>query len=103
MSQTVGSTVGGNTAEMYRRREEIEAREARQNKSDFIEYCTDVLTQHKQSDKGNTMPDKRQKHRVLQKVISDPKILQRDEGREPTVEEYGKFIKSEVRNTNNST
>jgi hypothetical protein len=48
-----------------RRREEIEAREARQNKSDFIEYCTDVLTQHKQTDKGNALPDKKQKHKVL--------------------------------------
>jgi len=56
-----------------------------------------VLTQHKQGEKGQNFPDKKQKHKVLQRVISDPKALLKDEGREPTVEEYGKFIKSEIR------
>ena len=52
-------------AETLRKREEMEAREARINKNDFINYCTDVLTQHKQPTQGNGLPNKKDKYRVL--------------------------------------
>ena len=58
-----------------RRREELEAQEARRNKSEFINFCEDVLTSHKQQGSSKDEPDKRQKHRVLQKVVNDQKSL----------------------------
>mmetsp|Transcript_30851 Transcript_30851/g.38160 ORF Transcript_30851/g.38160 Transcript_30851/m.38160 type:complete len:95 (-) Transcript_30851:19-303(-) len=62
------SQVGGTAAlavEMIKRREEMEALEARQNKHDFIDYCTKVLTQSKNKDRGDNLPSQRQKHKVL--------------------------------------
>ena len=51
-------------AEIIKRREEIEAKEVKQHKKDFINYCTEVLTQSK-NDRGNDLPDKKEKNRVL--------------------------------------
>ena len=64
-NKIAASSVGGKTAEVIRRREELEAREARHNKLEFIEFCSDVLTQHKNADRGNDLPDGKQKHKVL--------------------------------------
>lgn len=91
------SSVGAKAAELVRKREEMEAREARQNKNDFVDYCAEVLTQHKNADKSHELPDKKQKFKVLQSVIDDPAQLQREEGREPTVAEYGKFIRAAIK------
>ena len=81
----------------------MEAKEVRRHKSDFIGFCTDVLTQHKLENTGNSLPDAKEKHKVLQKVIDDPATLLREEGREPTVPEYGKFIMGIVRNDSAAT
>ena len=84
-------------AEMLKRREELEAREAKANKADFITYCSDVLTQHKQPNQGLGMPNKKDKYKVLQKVGEDQKELQKGGPlREPTVAEYGTYLESEI-------
>ena len=90
------SVTVGAAAELMRRREELEAQEARRNKNDFIYFCEDVLTSHKQQGSNKDEPDRRQKHRVLQKVVNDQKTLLQDGDREPTVDEYGQFIKQEM-------
>ena len=70
----------------------MEAKEVRMHKAGFIDFCTDALTNHKLENVGNELPDSKEKHRVLQKVIQDPATLLREEGRDPTVPEYGEFI-----------
>ena len=65
-------TSAGATVAMIRLREEMEARDAKRNKRDFIGYCTEVLTQSKNKDKGDSLPSDKQKHKVLQQVIEDP-------------------------------
>lgn len=52
---------------------------------------------------GNALPDGKEKHKVLQKVIDDPATLLREEGREPTVPEYGKFITGMIRTDSAAT
>ena len=97
------SSMVGNTAEYLRRREEMETQEVRRHKKDFISFCSDALTQHKMENMGNALPDSKEKHKVLQRVIDDPATLLREEGREPTVPEYGKFINGMIREEANVT
>ena len=75
----------------------METQEVKQHKVDFVDYCSEVLTQSK-NDRGKNLPDKRAKHRVLQAVIDDPEQAKRLDDREPTVEEYGTFIRGTVAN-----
>lgn len=93
----LGSTVMQAAAENLRRREEMEAKEIKQHKADFIDFCRDALTQHKMENQGNALPDAREKYRVLQTVIDDQPTLMREEGRNPTVAEYGQFITGVIR------
>ena len=52
---------------------DLEAKEAKAHKNDFITMCRDILVTHKQTNVGKSLPDKRDKHVVLTKVIDDPK------------------------------
>lgn len=72
-------------------------REVKQHKIDFVDYCTEVLTQSK-NDRGDGLPKKREKNRVLQAVIDDPEQAKKLDDREPTVEEYGTFIRGTISN-----
>lgn len=72
---------GATTVELLRKKEEMEAKEVKQHKSDFITFCSDTLTQHKMDNMGNTTPTAKDKHKVLQKVIDDPAVLLKEEGR----------------------
>ena len=81
----------------------MEAKEIRMHKAGFIDFCTDALTQHKMENQGNALPDRKEKHQVLQKVIEDSATLQREEGREPTVPEYGQFITGMIRSDSINT
>ena len=57
--------VAGSAVDYLRKREEMEAKEVRHHKAEFILFCTDVLTQHKMENLGNSTPTAKDKHKVL--------------------------------------
>ena len=69
--------------------------EAKKHKAEFIDYCSDVLM-ISHSNISQNFPDQKEKNAVLQKVIKDPKDLEAAGNREPTVVEYGKYIKMSI-------
>ena len=93
----LGETKRDSVDEIRDRLQEMEAKEVRMHKSDFITFCSDALTQHKMENQGGNSPSDKEKHKVLQKVIDDAATLIKEEGRDPTVKEYARFISEEFR------